>query len=151
MPATRAAEGLSSPPLSRPVDRAKGWLRDKGWASAALYAAWLAVLIAGAPSWLPAVRVQLGAERKDSPYAALLSYSYLDGKLELRFYRGFACPLAQVEVRVTTLSGAQTYVKQRVPPSREFTVSFYVEEPEVLVEVYVGDKLTLKTTLMLAG
>jgi len=133
------------------VDLARNRLHRKKWAGAALYAAWLVLLVASSPSWLSAVRVSSGIEGKGNPYAALLGYTYLSGTLELRLYRGFAHPFAQVEVRVTTPSGAQTYVKQRVPPSREFTVSFYVEEPEALVEVYVGDKLTLKTTLMLAG
>jgi len=133
------------------VDLARNRLHRKKWAGTALYAAWLVLLVASSPSWLPAVRVSSGIEGKGNPYAALLGYTYSSGTLELRLYRGFAHPFAQVEVRVTTPSGAQTYVKQRVPPSREFTVSFYVEEPEVLVEVYIGGKLTLKTTLMLAG
>ena len=133
------------------MDLARNRLHRKKWAGAALYAAWLALLVASSPSWLPAVRVSSGIKGKGNPYAALLGYTYSSGTLELRLYRGFAHPFAQVEVRVTTPSGAQTYVKQRVPPSREFTVSFYVEEPEVLVEVYIGGKLTLKTTLMLAG
>jgi len=133
------------------VDRAKGYLRRKGWASAALYAAWLVLLVASSPSWLPAVRVSPGTEGKGNPYTALLGYTYSSGTLELRLYRGFAHPFAQVEVRVATPSGTLSYVKQRVPPSREFTVSFHVEEPEALVEVYVGGELALRTTLVLEG
>ena len=133
------------------MGRAESRLRCRGWPSAALYAAWLALLIASAPNWLPAVRVQLGVGGGGSPYAALLGYSYSQGTLELRLYRGFAYPLADVEVRVTTPSGALAYVRQRVPPSREFTVTFQVEEPEAVVEVYVGGVLALKTALVLAG
>jgi hypothetical protein len=116
-----------------------------------MYAAWLTLLVASAPNWLPAVRVWHRAEGEGNPYAALLGYSYSGGTLELRLYRGFAWPLAQVEVRVSTPSGALMYVRQRVPPSREFTVSFHVEEPEALVEVFVGGELVLKTTLALTG
>jgi len=133
------------------VNRAKGQLRRERWASAALYTAWAIALIASAPSWLPAVRVWLNAGGVSEPGVALLSYRYSDGTLELRLYRGFAWPLAQVEVRVTTPSGALTYVRQRVPPSREFTVTFHVEEPEALVEVYVGGTLALRKTLVLEG
>jgi hypothetical protein len=116
-----------------------------------MYAAWLTLLVASAPNWLPAVRVWHRAEREGNPYAALLGYSYSGGTLELRLYRGFAWPLAQVEVRVSTPSGALMYVRQRVPPSREFTVSFHIEEPEALVEVFVGGELVLRTTLVLTG
>ena len=133
------------------MDLARNRLHRKKWAGTALYAAWLVLLVASSPSWLPAVRVSSGIEGKGNPYAALLGYTYSSGTPELRLYRGFAHPFAQVEVRVTTPSGVQTYVKQRVPPSREFTFSFYVEEPEALVEVYVGGKLALKTTLTLVG
>jgi hypothetical protein len=44
--------------------------------------------------------VSPGAEGKGNPYAALLGYTYSSGTLELRLYRGFAHPFAQVEVRV---------------------------------------------------
>jgi len=145
------AEKLSNRSPRGPVDRAGSRLRRRGWAGAALYAAWLALLVASSPGWLPAVRVSPGAEGKGNPYAALLGYTYSSGTLELRLYRGFAHPFAQVEVRVTTPSGALSYVRQRVPPSREFTVSFHVEEPEALIEVYVGGQLALRTTLALTG
>ena len=134
-----------------PAGRARSLLRRGKRASAALYAVWAVALIASAPSWLPAVRVQPGAEGAGDPRVTLLGYRYSGGTLELRLYRGFAWPLAQVEVRVTTPSGALAYVKQRVPPSREFTVFFHVEEPEALVEVYVEGVLTLRKTLVLGG
>jgi hypothetical protein len=133
------------------VGRGKSLLRRRERAGIVLYAAWLALLSASAPSWLPAVRVWPGAEGEGGPYAALLGYSYSNGILELRFYRGFAKPLAPVEVRVAAPSGAVAYVRQRVPPSREFAVTFHLDEPEAIVEVYVGGEFALRKTLVLAG
>ncbi len=86
-----------------------------------------------------------------SPLVALLGCSYASNVLELRLYRGFAWPLSPVEVRIHTSGGALAYVRQLVPPSRVFTVMFYVKEPQVAVEVYIGGTLALKAELPLTG
>ena len=50
-----------------------------------------------------------------------------------------------------TPSGALMHVRRRVPSSREFTVSFHVEKPEALIEIFVGGELVLRKALVPAG
>lgn len=125
-------------------------LRRNRGVSYAVYAAWLALLALTAPSWLPEVRVWHG-EVDASGGIALLGYSYSGEILTLQLYRGYAWPLAPVEVRLQAPSGQLAYIRQRVPPSHTFTVNFYVKAPEVTVSILVGGRVVLRRTLELGG
>ena len=118
-----------------------------------IYAVWLALLVASSPNWIPAIRVYRGEPitlTTSSPPVILLDYEYKDGILKLKFYRTFAwCSKMLVEVRVTTSSGDMLYVKERVLPSRIFTVTFSVKAGEATVEVLLEGEPVLKTRLVL--
>ena len=108
-----------------------------------------------APSRLPAIRVYWTGVRlivNLNSLVVFLGYEYSKGVLKLRFYRSFVWPsTSPLEVRVLTPDGGVMYVRERVLPSRVFTVTFYVEVPEAIVEVLMDGEVVLRTRLVLAG